>query len=251
MSWELLAGGPALTAGLQLALDEVLLDELAVGRRRPALRLWDWAERAVVIGSHQSVRNEVDLEAAARLDFRPVRRMSGGGAMIVEPRRTITWSLYVPAAEVDGMSFAESYRHLDAWAVRALTRLGVPAEHRPLNDIATPRGKLAGSAQARRRGVVLHHTVLAYEMDVTLVRRLLRIGRPRLSPSGLRSAEKEVSPLSWFTDLAREAVVERLAEGFAAEQGAQPGEIGPGTLEQARRLAADKYDSPAWTERLP
>lgn len=230
-------------APLQLALDEVLL-----ATRGRTLRFWEWGERAIVLGSHQSIANEVDEATAAQLGFRVVRRLSGGGAMIVEPGATITWSIYAPAADVAGLSFAGSYAFFDGWAVQALRdELGVPAEHRPLNDIATPRGKLAGSAQARRRGKVLHHTALAYDMDTGLVRRLLRIGRPRLSPRGLRSAEKEVSPLRWFTKLRQPEVVARLA----AAHGGTPSEVTAEELARARRLAAEKYDLSEWIRRLP
>jgi lipoate-protein ligase A len=231
---------------IQLALDQVLLET-----RQRAIRFWEWGERAIVIGSHQSVANEVELGQAAELGFRVLRRMSGGGAMIVEPGRTITWSICVPAADVAGLSFAESYAALDAWAVRALVALGVPAAHRPLNDIATPRGKLAGSAQARRRGAVLHHTALAYAMDPALVRRLLRIGRPRLSGRGLRSAEKEVSPLQWFCELPQPEVTARLAAAFTAERDAVASTVAPAELAAAARLAAARYELREWTERLP
>ena len=242
MGWQVIADAEPRDGPLQLAIDEVLLSS-----RTRAIRFWEWGERAIVIGSHQSVANEVDVEAAAALGFRVLRRMSGGGAMIVEPSRTITWTIYVPVADVGGLSFAESYAALDGWAVQALRDLGVPADHRPLNDIATPRGKLAGSAQARRRGALLHHTALAYDMDVTLVRRLLRIGRPRVSVRGLRSAEKEVSPLSWFTDLTQPEVVVRLA----GAHGGVRSELTADELASARRLAARKYSLREWTERLP
>lgn len=236
---------------MQLALDEVLLSELAAGRLGPLLRLWEWAEPAIVLGSHQSVANEVDAGQAARRGFQILRRMSGGGAMIVEPGRTVTWSLYAPAESVAGLSFAASYGQLDRWAVSALRSLGVPAEHRPLNDIATPRGKLAGSAQARRRGTVLHHTALAYDMEPALVRRVLRIGRPRVSARGLRSAEKDVSPLRWFTDLSQAEVVERLGAAFALDHGAKRVSLRAEDVRAAVELAARKYGLREWTHRLP
>ncbi|MGO1618471.1 MAG: lipoyl protein ligase domain-containing protein, partial [Oceanisphaera sp.] len=46
------------------ALDEVLADSVATGLRGPTLRFWDWNDSVVVIGSFQSVKNEVDMEAA-------------------------------------------------------------------------------------------------------------------------------------------------------------------------------------------
>src|SRR5207247_6477164 len=92
------------------ALDEALLNRVIGGERPPTLRFWEWTERALVLGSHQSVANEVDLEAAAELGFTLTRRISGGGTMLCEPGRTLTWSLYCPDAVGAGMSFGDSFR---------------------------------------------------------------------------------------------------------------------------------------------
>src|SRR3546814_21085015 len=51
---------------LHMALDEVMLDDVAAGRRPPTLRIWEWAGSAVVMGRFQSLRNEVDAQAAHR-----------------------------------------------------------------------------------------------------------------------------------------------------------------------------------------
>jgi lipoate---protein ligase len=234
-----------------MALDEVLLNRVATAERAPTLRFWRWTEPALVLGSHQSVANEVYLDAARGLGFKVVRRMSGGGTMIAEPGRTITYSLYLPAATLAGLTFAESYRRLDAWAVRGLQALGVPASYRPLNDIVTPRGKVAGAAQARRRHTVLHHTTMAHTMDTDLVGRLIRLGRDRLSPAGIRSAEKAVSPLSWFTNAGLEEVERYLLTAFQAENGGTGSALRVDELHEARDLAAAKYVTPEWTYRLP
>ncbi len=225
----------------------MLLDAVAAGGRGPCLRFWRWTERALVLGSHQSVRNEVDFDACAALGFRVVRRMSGGGTMVCEPGGTLTYSLYLPEALVRGLSFVESFRALDAWAVAALVALGVPASYRPINDIVSPAGKIAGAAQARRRGAVLHHTTMAYAIDPAIVPRLIRIGRPALEARGPRSAEKVVTPLTMFTSLP-------LEEGEAAlarAAGVRPGEVGDSELEAARDLASTKYATPEWLARFP
>ena len=41
------------------------------------------------------------------------RRVSGGGAMFIQPGNTITYSLYVPTSLVEGLSFEQSYAFLD------------------------------------------------------------------------------------------------------------------------------------------
>jgi len=250
LEWELIpASGHS--AHMHMALDEVLLDRVIGGARVPAIRFWEWTERALVIGSHQSVVNEVDEAAARTLGFTITRRMSGGGTMICEPARTITYSMYLPASAVAGISFRQSYAALDAWAVRSFIDLGVPASYREINDIISPRGKIAGAAQARRKGFVLHHTTIAHSMDVKLVGRLIRIGRERLSERGVRSAEKEVSPLSWFTQLSCTEVTTHMERSFETTFRSRRSKLSEGEIERAARLVESKYATPAWIDRLP
>src|SRR5207253_7536453 len=147
---------------MHMALDEVLLEEVIGGRRPPTMRLWRWIERALVIGSHQSVLNEVDQRAAKELGFVITRRMSGGGTMLCEPDRTITYSLYLPAAMVAGVSFRRSYALLDDWAVERFKELGVPASYREINDIISPRAHTPGAAHAPPPGSAPPHPPLPH-----------------------------------------------------------------------------------------
>jgi len=250
LDWDLILYTPH-SAHMHMAVDEVLLQRVVAGLRRPTVRFWDWIEPALVIGSHQSVVNEVDVAAAQELGFTITRRISGGGTMLCEPDRTITYSLYVPATVVEGLSFRQSYAALDAWAVRAFVSLRVPAAYREINDIISPRGKIAGAAQARRRGFVLHHTTIAYSMDAALLPKLIRIGRERLSERGVRSADKTVSPLSEFTSMRCAEVARRMERSFAAEFDARVSELSRDELDAAIELAKTKYATPGWINRLP
>ena len=250
LEWDLIPLSPH-PAHMHMALDEVLLESVRAGRRRPTLRLWDWIEPALVMGSHQSVIDEVDVVAARELEFVITRRMSGGGTMLCEPARTITYSLYLPESVVAGITFRKSYALLDEWAVRAFVELGIPAGYREINDIISPRGKIGGAAQARRRGFVLHHTTIAHSMEVALLPHLIRIGRPSIAGIGVRSAEKSVSPLSWFTSLSCEDVARHLERYFSEEVRVHPSEVTPEELEAADHLVSSKYATPAWINRLP
>jgi len=250
LEWDLIPYTPHL-AHMHMALDEVLLQRVIAGARRPTVRFWDWIEPTLVIGSHQSVLNEVDVVAAQARGFTITRRMSGGGTMLCEPNRTITYSLYLPAAVVAGLSFRQSYAALDAWAVRSFVALGVPATYREINDIISPRGKIAGAAQARRRGFVLHHTTIAHSMDPSLVPRLIRVGRDRLSERGVRSAEKSVSPLSWFTSMWCAGVAQHMERSFAGDFHVRQSVVSEDELNAASELVATKYATPGWIDRLP
>ncbi|MFM9499652.1 biotin/lipoate A/B protein ligase family protein [Streptomyces galilaeus] len=254
--WQLIHERPQSPA-LHMALDEVLTAEVAAGRRPPTLRVWEWGAPAVVIGSFQSLSNEVDSRAAQRHGMTVVRRISGGGAMFVEPGNTITYSLSVPASLVSGLSFADSYAYLDDWVLGALDDMGIKAWYQPLNDISTDVGKIAGAAQKRMvgpdggEGAVLHHVTMSYDIDADKMLEVLRIGREKLSGKGTGSAAKRVDPLRRQTGLPREVVIDRMIESFRAHYGLTPGHITRQESERADGLAASKFTSSEWTSRIP
>lgn len=251
LQWEIVHD-PAVSPRMNLALDEVLTTRVGDGRRAPTLRIWEWNESAVVIGSFQSYRNEVDPEAAERRGFEVVRRISGGGAMLMAAGEIITYSLYVPASFVAGMTFADSYAFLDDWVLQALRSLGIEATYQPLNDIASPHGKIGGAAQKRLAGGgVLHHATLSYDMDGEVMTDVLRIGREKLSDKGTVSAAKRVDPLHSQTGLSRAAIIERFKGTFTNLYGAAPGHITPEEYAEAEALVASKFATDAWLHRVP
>jgi lipoate-protein ligase A len=250
-TFEVIHPGPLPPAVLG-ALDQVLTEELAAGRRGPTLRFWEWEERAVFIGSFQSLRNEVDPEGVAKHDVTVVRRISGVGAMFMEAGNCITFSLVVPASLVDGLSFEQSYRFLDDWVIGALAEVGVRASFAGLNDVASPAGKIAGSAQKRLAGgAVLHHMTMAYDIDADKMLEVLRIGREKLSDKGTTSANKRVDPVRSQTGLPREKVIEAFDAYFRSRYRAVDGELRPEELARAEQLVTEKFGNPEWTARVP
>ncbi len=248
--WQLLSETP-LSPAMNVALDEVLLGQVQHGERLPTLRFWGWGGQAVILGSFQSVRNEVDEQAAREMDIQIVRRMSGGGAMLVQPGLTITYSLYIPESLLQGVSIADSYAVCDQWAVQAFLNAGINAWYAPLNDITSAEGKIGGAAQARRPGAILHHTTIAYEMNPDEMLRVLRIGRAKLSDKGIASAAKRVSPLRRQTGLPREQLVERLINGFRNSFGLTQSALTAEDILAGEQLVQSKYGTDDWTHSLP
>ena len=244
--------GPAIDPALHVALDEVLPVEVAAGRRGPLLRIWEWDAPLVVIGSFQSVRNEIDSEALDRHGMRVVRRISGGGAMFMEAGNCITYSLVVPDSLVEGLSFEQSYRFLDDWVLEALREVGVDARYVPLNDITSDKGKIGGAAQKRfASGVVLHHVTSSYDIDADKMLDVLRIGREKMSDKGTKSANKRVDPMRSQTGMTREAIIESFLATFRSRYRTVDSAYRPEELQRARELVDTKFSSEAWTHRVP
>lgn len=248
--WHLLRDGPQPPV-MHMALDEVLTYEVGAGRRPPTLRIWEWSSNAVILGRFQSVKNEVDPAGAEKHGMTVVRRITGGGAMFVEPHNAVTYSLYAPEALVKGMSFVDSYAFLDDWVIEGLRSLGVQAEYKPINDISSSQGKIGGAAQTRRGGAVLHHVTMAYDMDPAKMLEVLRIGREKLSDKGSVSANKRVTPLRQQTELPRQTVIDRLVATFDRRYGLAPSALRDEERDAAEALAREKFSTEAWLYLLP
>jgi lipoate-protein ligase A len=236
---------------MNMALDEELTLRVGRGERPATLRIWGWKSKCVVLGRFQSVKNEVDEIAALENDVALVRRISGGGAMFIEPEGAITYSIFAPESIVKGMSFAESYAFFDSWVIEALRDLGVDAWYAPLNDIASAGGKIGGAAQARRHGAVLHHTTMAYQMNVPLMLKVLRIGKEKLSDKGISSADKRVGPLRQQTNLERSEIIARMIDTFRAKTGAADDAIAPEERAEAEALVVSRHGTREWVYVLP
>jgi lipoate---protein ligase len=249
--WEIIHEGP-ISPNEHLALDQVLTEEVGAGRRGPTLRIWEWDESAVVIGSFQSLKNEVDPAGAAKYDVQVVRRISGGGAMFMEAGAIISYSLYVPSDLVQGMSFQDSYAYLDEWVIEALKSLGIEAYYQPLNDIASTKGKIGGAAQKRLgTGAVLHHATMSYDMDGEKMVQVLRIGREKMSDKGTTSAAKRVDPLRSQTGMSRAEIIDRLIATFTRLYGAHEGHVTADERARAQDLIRTKFSTREWLTRVP
>jgi lipoate-protein ligase A len=249
--WEVIPPS-VLPTEVNVALDEVLTEEVGASRRNPTLRFWDWQEPSVVIGSFQSVRNELEPAGVERYGIKVVRRISGGGAMFMEAGNCITYSLYLPQTLVDGLSFADSYPFLDAWVMAALESLGISAFYVPLNDIATDQGKIGGAAQKRlSNGGMLHHVTMSYDIDADKMVQVLRIGKEKLSDKGTASAKKRVDPLRRQTGVPRAEIIARMMQTFTGRYGATTTAVTAAELAEASDRVAAKFGTREWLERVP
>lgn len=237
---------------MHVAMDEVLPQSIANGEREAALVIWEWDSPLVVIGSFQSVKNEIDHEALERHGMSVVRRITGGGAMFMEAGNCITYSLIIPTSLVEGLNFERSYAYLDEWVIAALKKVGVNATYIPLNDIASDKGKIGGAAQKRfANGTMVHHVTMSYDIDANKMLDVLRIGREKLSDKGTKSAKKRVDPMRSQTGIAREDIIESFLETFADRYDTRISDFTEAELEAARQLVETKFSTDEWTYKVP
>ncbi|QSG06937.1 lipoate--protein ligase family protein [Halapricum desulfuricans] len=234
---------------VQQALERVLTDRLAAGEIEPTLRFWYRDGPAVPLGRFQAYADEVATDYVEEHDIDVVRRITGGGAMYVEPGAVITYSLYLPREAVSG-DVEASYAELDQFTLDALRDLGLEVRHEPLNDIAHPEGKIGGAAQLRTDDAVLHHTTMSYELDIAEMLRVLRIGEQKVSDKAITSAEKRVARISDHIDADRSEVIDAMIDAAADRYDVFEGGLSETVLTEARALADEQFDTDEWNRQL-
>jgi lipoate-protein ligase A len=265
-TWRLLNTGVA-DGATNMAVDEAILEAVATGDSLPSLRFYAWQPPCLSVGYAQAARDEVNLDACRARGIDLVRRPTGGRAIL--HTNELTYSVIVPQNDprVTG-GIIESYRRLCQGLLAGLRLLGldvVQAGRKPLGtealsaacfdapsdyEITVGGRKLIGSAQARRRGVVLQHGSLPLEGDVTRIVDVLNL------PDDEREAFR-TALLARATTLedalgraiSFDAIAHALARGFARSLNLElvPGELSPGERVRAEMLRAEKYAVDGWT----
>ena len=231
----------------QLALDEALLEEAHEGEASATVvRSWMAREPIVVVGSSSRVEEEVDLEACRKACVRVVRRPSGGLTVVLGPG-CLMWSVVEPhpggAPPIERIH-ARMLEPLTEVLSRALSLPG-GVTRRGSSDLviggAGAERKVSGNALRVRRQGVLYHGTLLDDFDIGLVERILR-HPPREPDYRARRPHREFLA---NLGLGIQALEAALREAFAATQLRT-------SWPKARvaRLVAERYASPAWTNRL-
>jgi len=269
--WRLLKDGPAAGA-LNMALDEAILLAVAEGRAPPTIRFYTWHPPCLSVGYAQPLERNFDLKACRAAGYDVVRRPTGGRAILHIDELTYSVALPQDDPRVAG-GVVPSYQRLSEGLLAGLLQLGVEAvQARPMRpsrgsesiartaacfdlpshfEITVGGKKLVGSAQVRRRGVVLQQGALPLWGDITRIVRLLR------SPSEEHRVRLASRLMESATTLAQAAgriipfdeVAKALAFGFAEALNLEliDGELTDWERERAEQLRREKYGTEEYT----
>jgi lipoate-protein ligase A len=98
---------------------------------------------------------------------------------------------------------------------------------------------------------VLHHTTIAYQMNMPLMLKVLRIGKEKLSDKGIASADKRVGPLRQQTHLERDAIIAHMIDTFRRKTGGVDDEVTPEERAESDRLVETRFGTREWIYVLP
>jgi len=235
---------------VQMAIDEAIMIARIEGKVPDTVRLYAFSPSSVTIGRFQSVRHDVNLDEARKLRIPVVRRITGGGSVFHDEFGEITYSVVVGEDLHPALRNVEtSYRYLAGPLVDALESLGLKAGFSGLNDVVANGKKISGSAQTRRKGIILQHGTFMYSTRLEILGKVLRVPRAKLADKGVSSIWERV------TTLEREGIKLNRWEAYELLKGSffnafelEEGELTDYELELAGRLIEERYGNREWNE---
>jgi len=174
-AWRLIIDG-AREPAMNMAIDEAMMAKVADGSSMPALRIYKWLNPCVSVGKFQRYKAEDGTEV--------VRRPTGGGS-VPHGAGGMTYSLvYREGSQGIAKGAEASYRQIHGCIVRAMASLGINAlllsperaQAKPFGecfsspvpaDVMVGGRKVAGAAQRRKNGAVLHQGEVSLDLDVS------------------------------------------------------------------------------------
>jgi lipoate-protein ligase A len=228
------------SAALNMAIDEALIESID---ESPVFRVYGWRPAAVSVGYFQSIRDEVDIEKCCELGIDVVRRLTGGGAVLHEFELTYSFT-----TKQYPQNIMESYRWICEAVVMSIKRLGFNASFVPLNDIVVNGKKVSGSAQTRRKGVLLQHGTLLLNLDVDKMFSILKVPSEKLRDKIIKDVKERVTSLAGTSF---EEMASSLKTSFATKFDAVLVSdcLSIDEVNRAKRLAEGKFSSKEWNFR--
>jgi len=170
-----------------LALDEVLLNELEERGGDPVLRFWESTSHFVVLGRACRLADDVYLTACEKDGLPILRRASGGGTILQGPG-CLSYAFVLPFDLYPELGTIRTTNRFILERIATALRQWEPATtSRGISDLAIGEMKISGSAQRRTRKALLFHGTILHSMRTDLVGRYLkhparqpdyRLGRP-------------------------------------------------------------------------
>ncbi|PIN79858.1 hypothetical protein COV16_02030 [Candidatus Woesearchaeota archaeon CG10_big_fil_rev_8_21_14_0_10_34_8] len=231
-------------AAMNMAIDESILEHISEGKAKPTVRLYGWNPAAITIGNFQCREDEVDMNACKEAGVPVVRRITGGGAVFHE--HEITYSILAPETFFP-KHIQQSYQIICGVVIEALDKLGIAAQYRPINDIVVGSRKISGSAQTRRKGVLLQHGTILLDVNIAKMFSLLTISKEKISDKYVQSVKKLVTSLLEQNEkLKEEQVIDALMEAFSEGKQVEIGRLSKEEFTRAHYIMKSKYETEEW-----
>lgn len=205
----------ALPAAANMALDNIILEEISSRRSPPTFRFLQFKPAAALVGYNQDVNLEIreDFCSAHNIDIN--RRITGGGAILFQ-EAALGWEIFgSPGTPPFTGEYEIVLDTICSTAARALSRLGIQAHFRPRNDIEVNGRKISGTGGAFISGAMMFQGTVLIENEIELFLKALRVPVEKLKK---REIESLMQRICFLNDLVKPLMsLEKLKNVFVSE----------------------------------
>jgi len=199
-----------------IAFDAGLIEERQAGNVPDTIRFLRFPPTAL-IGRHQDLSREVDLEYCEKNGVGIVRRITGGGAIYLDEGQ-LGWELVFHRKSLGIAALPDLAREICNAAALGLSKLGVNAKFRPRNDIEVDGRKISGTGGFFDGDVLIYQGTVLVDMNSQHMVNALNVPESKLAKRELDSAAQRVVTLQELLGDAMpdlEAVKRALVDGFS------------------------------------
>jgi lipoate-protein ligase A len=222
-----------------IAIGQAMIELHQEGAVPDTLRFLRFPPTALV-GRHQALGQEINLDYCREHDIGVVRRITGGGAIFLDPGQ-LGWELAIKRSTLGIHSLADVAREICEVAADGISSLGVKASYRPRNDIEVGGRKISGTGGFFDGDTLFFQGTVLVDMDPQLMVSALRVPKAKLAKRELDSAAQRVVTLRELLGAetpALDQIQAALAVAFTRRFGleAVPGELSEPELALAEEL---------------
>ena len=222
-----------------IAFDPALIDLRQQDRVPDTIRFMRFPPTAL-IGRHQDLSREIDLDYCKSEGIGIVRRVTGGGAIYLDESQ-LGWELVFHRASLGIPSLPDLAAAICNAAAAGLRELGVKAKFRPRNDIEVDGRKISGTGGFFDGDILIYQGTVLVDMNPAQMVRALNIPEAKVAKHDLDSAEQRVVTLKELLgdDLPdMETIKAALVSGFEKGLGLT---ANPGEITEAEEALAQRY----------
>ena len=226
------------TPAENLALDEVLLQQVDADPARACLRTWEPTQTFVVVGRSNRVDVEVNEDECRAQGIPLFRRSSGGGAVVVG-RGCLAYAIALPLNdEIRSAGVSVVTRRVMETIAVQLQPFAPGVTVCGTSDLVIDDRKFSGNSQRWLRQAFLHHGTILYEFDLEQIGRLLK------PPSRQPDYRLQRSHADFVTNV--EVSREQLLSCLVGAWNGHRAELSAETLQQTQSLAESRYEQAEW-----
>ena len=236
-----------------IAIGQAIIELHQEGAVPDTLRFLRFPPTALV-GRHQALGQEINLDYCRENGIGVVRRITGGGAIFLDPGQ-LGWELAIKRSTLGIGSLAEVAREICEAAANGISSLGVKASYRPRNDIEVEGRKISGTGGFFDGDTLFFQGTVLVDMNSQLMVAALHVPTAKLAKRSLDSAEQRVITLR---ELLGEETPEldriqaALASAFSQRFGLEiaPGELGEDELTLADQMYREEIGTEEFVSEI-